>query len=100
MYWQLSRQAFTLDASPLALLVLQQAQGRPHQDTQVRRDVAYVPPQVVLPEGHVQLPGQVILDPPVPAHRCREPAATQVVAQDVITHLPRLLPVPLRAVDD
>src|SRR5512135_3570765 len=61
-----------LDPTSAAGLARQQPEGKASDDTQVRRRMAGANAAVVLMEAHVQLPMQIVLDPPMAPDRFGE----------------------------
>src|SRR5512142_395958 len=80
-------QSLGLNPAPATRLTLQEPQGEPPDDTEVRRGMIGPHPAPVLAKAHVQLPVQVVLDPPVAPHRLGELLRGEECAQDVVAGL-------------
>src|SRR5258708_38814563 len=78
--------AFRRDTS-LALLLFQQAQCHTPQHSQVLASVAVLHAVVILREGYVQLPVQVVLDPPMIPQPLAVGAGAGFLAPDEATPL-------------
>ena len=92
-------EAFRLHPHPLALLVLQQAQGHAANHGEVGVGVPLPDATPVLAERHVELPMAAILDPPMPSDRRTEAPGGQLLAQDVVADLVTRLPASHRVAD-